>query len=100
MATTEVRVIRLIEYVYKDQDVANADMAHWNAPAIGVHSPHGNMTLRSTILTMPWDSEVPYEEPATTNGSSAPGVAAGDLTPAGGPSYSGLLRDRERRVQG
>jgi hypothetical protein len=45
-----IRVLRLIEYTYEDNTRAEEDMARWQIPPIGSRR-HGNMTLRSTIIT-------------------------------------------------
>ena len=56
----KVRVLRLMEYIYDDQETAAADQGRWNMPAIGWHRL-GNMLIRSTILT---DLNFGEEDPA------------------------------------
>lgn len=45
-----IRVLRIIEYTYDNNQRAEEDMARWQVPAIGTRR-HGNMTIRSTIIT-------------------------------------------------
>jgi hypothetical protein len=45
-----VRILRLMEYTYPDNERAERDMMRWAIPPIGGRL-HGDMTIRSTILT-------------------------------------------------
>lgn len=45
-----IRILRIMEYVYEDNARAEEDMARWQVPPIGT-SCHGNMTIKSTIIT-------------------------------------------------
>lgn len=61
---TAVRILRLLEYTYPDQETADKDMGHWTVPANGHHGswPHVT-TIRSAIISQPWpDPELTPEE--------------------------------------
>jgi hypothetical protein len=45
-----IRILRIIEYTYADNQRAEEDMQRWQVPPIGSRR-HGNMTIRSTIIT-------------------------------------------------
>lgn len=45
-----IRILRLLEYIYEDNESAEKDQALWQVPAIGTQR-HGNMVIKSTILT-------------------------------------------------
>lgn len=45
-----IRILRLLEYTYEDNERAEEDIGRWQIPAIGT-SRHGNMTIRSAIIT-------------------------------------------------
>jgi hypothetical protein len=44
-----VRILRLLEYVYEDAEMAETDMTRWQMPAIGTKRI-GYMSIKSTIL--------------------------------------------------
>lgn len=48
---SKVRVLRVIEYIYDTSDLAEADMAHWQMPAIGTRYLGGGKVLKSAIIT-------------------------------------------------
>jgi hypothetical protein len=45
-----IRILRILEYIYDDDDRAEEDMACWKIPPMGSQR-HGNMTIRSAIIT-------------------------------------------------
>lgn len=47
-----VRVIRVLEYDYPDQDTAEADMANWGMPPNGVRYGFGGGRFRATRGTV------------------------------------------------
>lgn len=53
-----VRVLRLMEYVYKDIESALDDMGRWQVQ--GTYKPHRGLRISSTVLLNP----TPFEEPA------------------------------------
>lgn len=61
-----VRVLRLLEYTYPDQEAADRDMANWGVPPVGAREhgqrkPHSNgmnrMMIRSAIIQQPFEPE-------------------------------------------
>lgn len=52
-----IRVLRLIEYVYENEDVASKDMARWTAG-----HRNGSMTMRSTVLPFEAIEWIDYAE--------------------------------------
>lgn len=52
-----IRVLRLLEYTYPDNEMAEQDMARWSMPPIGTRV-HGKNILGSTILT-----DLNFEDP-------------------------------------
>jgi hypothetical protein len=46
-----IRILRLIEYTYVDNEDADEDMNNWQIPPIGGKSFGGQKIIRSTILT-------------------------------------------------
>ena len=45
-----IRILRIMEYTYEDNDRAEEDMARWQMPSVGTRR-HGNMTIKSAIIT-------------------------------------------------
>lgn len=45
-----IRILRLLEYIYEDNERAEKDQGLWQVPAIGTQR-RGNMIIKSTILT-------------------------------------------------
>lgn len=47
-----IRVLRLIEYVYDNSEIADKDMSNWKLPAIGEAplGPNQGKRIRSTTL--------------------------------------------------
>jgi hypothetical protein len=47
-----IRVLRLIEYTYPDNETAEADMQRWGVPANGSKKwgKHDDKVIRSTII--------------------------------------------------
>lgn len=56
-----IRILRLLEYIYEDNERAEKDQELWQVPAIGTQR-HGRMTIKSTILT-DLDFKSPDDEP-------------------------------------
>jgi hypothetical protein len=46
-----IRVLRLMEYIYPDNETAQDDMGRWGMPAIGNKELGVGKSIRSTILT-------------------------------------------------
>ncbi len=46
----KVRILRLLEYIYDNQERAEEDQKHWQIPAIETRQ-QGNTVIKSTILT-------------------------------------------------
>lgn len=46
-----VRVLRLLEYTYENQELADADMARWGTPANGTRTGlAGQQVIRSSVI--------------------------------------------------
>lgn len=46
-----IRILRIIEYIYEDEETAEDDMSRWNAPAIGIIPRlNSKKRIRSTII--------------------------------------------------
>jgi hypothetical protein len=48
--TNRVRVIRVLEYDYPDQETAERDMARWGVPPNGVRSGWGQPNVRGLMF--------------------------------------------------
>lgn len=75
-----VRVIRVLEYDYPDQETAEADMENWGVPPNGVFRipkgrTHADLVIRSAI-TFP--RTMPHQDPETDSRDSTPGGANDD----------------------
>jgi hypothetical protein len=46
-----IRILRIIEYTYPDNETAEEDMGRWQIPAVGIYKPGKDKTIRSTIIT-------------------------------------------------
>lgn len=46
-----IRILRLIEYTYPDNQMAERDMGNWNFPGFGTKNFGLGTVLRSTIIT-------------------------------------------------
>lgn len=64
MPKTEVRVLRLLEYVYPNQETAEADMANWGVQTSREGGPPsirnrntGPYVIRSAVIREPWSSD-------------------------------------------
>jgi hypothetical protein len=69
-----VRVLRLLEYTYPNQETADLDMAQWGVPPIGAHKgasrrlpghatldSHADYMIRSAIIQQPIFAEEPAD---------------------------------------
>lgn len=61
MATSKVRILRLLEYVYEDGERAQQDMQGWHVPAQGRGTNDAiprDIVIRSGIVIVPFDPDL------------------------------------------